>query len=145
VARLEETFLRSDGDLGAVMRALVDSPEAWTTPYAKFKRPEEYLISTLRAVNIRQLNPGVGAFATASMGQRLYLAPGPDGWADTAAPWLTGDLVWKRIEWAEQLAQLRALEHGLDIAVAVRTVHSTGIDTPEQYDAFVRRWGSRPT
>jgi uncharacterized protein (DUF1800 family) len=105
VARLEETFLRSDGDLGAVMRTLVDSSEAWTTPYAKFKRPEEYLISTLRAVNIRQLNPGVGAFATASMGQRLYLAPGPDGWADTAAPWLTGDLVWKRIEWAEQLAQ----------------------------------------
>lgn len=40
-------------------------------------------------------------------------------------------------ERAEQLEQLRALEHGHAIAAVVRTVHHTGIDTPEQYEAFV--------
>lgn len=43
------------------------------------------------------------------------------------------------LEQAESLEQLRALEHGYRIAVAIATVESSGIDTPEQYDAFVRK------
>lgn len=43
------------------------------------------------------------------------------------------------LEEAERLEQLRILEHGRAIAVAVREAHHHGIDTPEQYDAFVRR------
>jgi len=43
------------------------------------------------------------------------------------------------LEQAEQLEQLRALEHGHRIlAVQVQTAHH-GIDTPEQYEAFVQR------
>ncbi|MFO0874615.1 MAG: 3-deoxy-manno-octulosonate cytidylyltransferase [Phycisphaerales bacterium] len=43
------------------------------------------------------------------------------------------------LERCERLEQLRALEHGVPIAVAIvdATVH--GIDTPEQYDRFVDR------
>ena len=45
------------------------------------------------------------------------------------------------LESAERLEQLRVLEHGRSIAVAVvDDVHSHGIDTPEQYQAFVKRW-----
>lgn len=47
------------------------------------------------------------------------------------------------LERAEQLEQLRALEHGHSIAVAERPSAQVGIDTPEQYEAFVRRWGAR--
>lgn len=43
------------------------------------------------------------------------------------------------LEETESLEQLRVLEHGHGIAVAVRTVTSQGIDTPEQYAAFVAR------
>lgn len=43
------------------------------------------------------------------------------------------------LEQAEQLEQLRALEHGYPIAVIRTHVAHQGIDTPEQYDAFVRR------
>lgn len=43
-------------------------------------------------------------------------------------------------ERAEQLEQLRALHYGHAIAVAIQPQARTGIDTPEQYDAFVRRW-----
>lgn len=43
-------------------------------------------------------------------------------------------------EQAEQLEQLRALEHGYPIAVVQTTVRHHGIDTPEQYAAFVARW-----
>ena len=47
------------------------------------------------------------------------------------------------LEETESLEQLRVLEHGHGIAVAVRSVHSQGIDTPDQYAAFVRRHRSR--
>jgi len=43
------------------------------------------------------------------------------------------------LEEAEKLEQLRALEHGYKIAVIQTTVRHHGIDTPEQYEAFVQR------
>lgn len=46
------------------------------------------------------------------------------------------------LEQSEKLEQLRALENGLRIAVAIVRPEATGgggIDTPEQYEAFVRR------
>lgn len=104
VDRVARAFQSSDGDLRATMIALVDSPEAWATPFSKFKRPEEFLISVMRALNIRELPQGVGANASGAMGQVIWRAQGPDGWADTAGPWLSGDLVWKRIEWCDALA-----------------------------------------
>lgn len=44
------------------------------------------------------------------------------------------------LERAEQLEQLRALQHGFGIAVAVQPSAQVGIDTPEQYEAFVARF-----
>ena len=44
------------------------------------------------------------------------------------------------LERAERLEQLRVLEHGGRIAVAVHASDGGGIDTPEQYAAFVARW-----
>ncbi len=41
----------------------------------------------------------------------------------------------------EKLEQLRVLEHGHAIAVVVAPFDHVGIDTPEQYEAFVQRFG----
>jgi len=47
------------------------------------------------------------------------------------------------LEQRESLEQLRILEHGHAIALArVQDAHA-GIDTPDQYEAFVRRWNAR--
>jgi 3-deoxy-manno-octulosonate cytidylyltransferase (CMP-KDO synthetase) len=43
------------------------------------------------------------------------------------------------LEQAEKLEQLRVLEHGHAIAVAVGEAHHHGIDTPRQYEEFCRR------
>ena len=47
------------------------------------------------------------------------------------------------LEQAEQLEQLRALEHGCPIAVVRADVAYHGIDTPGQYEQFVQRVASR--
>lgn len=46
------------------------------------------------------------------------------------------------LEQAESLEQLRILEHGHAIAVAVRSSTHCGIDTPEQYERFVAAYGT---
>ena len=50
------------------------------------------------------------------------------------------DLAPTPLEEAEKLEQLRVLEHGYKIAVIHADAPHPGIDTPEQYDAFVRRY-----
>jgi 3-deoxy-manno-octulosonate cytidylyltransferase (CMP-KDO synthetase) len=47
------------------------------------------------------------------------------------------------LELAERLEQLRALEHGHPIAIREVPWAHHGIDTPEQYAAFVKSWRSR--
>jgi len=47
------------------------------------------------------------------------------------------------LERTEGLEQLRWLEHGLTIGVAVRRASHHGVDTPEDYAAFVARWRRR--
>ncbi len=44
------------------------------------------------------------------------------------------------LERSESLEQLRWLEYGCPIHVAIRDSHHTGIDTPDQYAAFVARF-----
>jgi uncharacterized protein (DUF1800 family) len=105
VARVERAFRDSEGDLRATAEAVVDSPEAWEAPFAKFKRPEEYAITLLRAANVRELPNTTAVGSLTTMGQRPYAAPGPDGWADSAEAWLTADLVWKRLEFAQAYAE----------------------------------------
>ena len=44
------------------------------------------------------------------------------------------------LEQTEKLEQLRVLEHGYKIAVAIANVKHHGIDTPQQYEEFVNRY-----
>jgi 3-deoxy-manno-octulosonate cytidylyltransferase (CMP-KDO synthetase) len=47
------------------------------------------------------------------------------------------------LEQVERLEQLRVLEHGYPIAVGLVQRAAVGIDTPEDYAAFVERWSAR--
>jgi 3-deoxy-manno-octulosonate cytidylyltransferase (CMP-KDO synthetase) len=62
-----------------------------------------------------------------------------------ARPFLLRMAGWKPtpLELMEKLEQLRVLEHGEEIFVLKVARATHGIDTPEQYQAFVKRWMSR--
>ena len=55
VARLQDVFTKSDGDLKAMTLALVDSDEAWQAPLTKLRSPYEFLVATGRLL---ARNPG---------------------------------------------------------------------------------------
>jgi uncharacterized protein (DUF1800 family) len=105
VQRLSQTYLRSDGDLPSVYRALLDAPEAWQPDARKLKSPEEMVVSTARVLQLGarafERQPDAG---TNLLGQRVQAAPSPAGWPDAAEEWLGPDAVWKRVEWATRVA-----------------------------------------
>ncbi len=106
VERLRDAYVRSDGDLPTVYRALIDSPLAWQPKPAKLVSPEELVIGSARLLGIggrmfeRQSDGGAS-----TLGQRVQGAPSPAGWPDAAVEWLGPDAVWKRVEWATRIAE----------------------------------------
>jgi uncharacterized protein (DUF1800 family) len=100
VERLAAAYLDGDGDLTRVYRTLVEAPESWREPLAKFKTPQDFAISAYRALDDApdNLQP-LTAFLT-QVGQRPDTPGSPAGFADTAASWNGGDALLKRIEFA---------------------------------------------
>jgi uncharacterized protein (DUF1800 family) len=100
VERLAAVYLRNDGDLPSVYRTLIEAPESWREPNAKFKTPHDFALSAYRALGVipDNLQP-ITAFLTQA-GQRPYAPGSPAGWPDTAANWNGGDALIKRIEFA---------------------------------------------
>jgi len=88
-----------------VYRTLVESPESWREPLAKYKTPQDLVISTYRALDEtpESLERATG-FLT-QLGQRPYTPGSPAGWPDTAAHWDSGDALLKRIEWAAAIGR----------------------------------------
>ena len=100
VERMANAYLKNDGELTSVYRALIEADESWREPVAKFKTPHDFAISAYRLLDFTpdNLQP-VTAFLTQA-GQRPYAPGSPAGWPDTAANWNGGDALLKRIEFA---------------------------------------------
>jgi uncharacterized protein (DUF1800 family) len=101
VARLAQRFHDSDGNLKEVAKALVEAPEAWETPPAKLKRPNEWLTAMGRAM---PLEPNVvrAMRSRARMGEPLWGVAQPEGFSDLQAAWV--DTLAQRLDIAESIA-----------------------------------------
>ncbi len=105
VDRIATVFLDSGGNLPEVHAALVQSNEPWQVPFAKYKTPEEFVISSHRAFDYVPLRMKTVIGALEQMGQ-MPLRPGsPEGWPDTAEQWGGADALYKRIEWSNAAAR----------------------------------------
>ena len=105
VERIAAAFSRSGGDLPAVYRALIDSPEAWERPAAKYKTPSDFIVSSFRGLElpVSADKPPVGLFQL--LGQRIWTPGSPAGWPDRGADWNGASGLLQRIEWADAVGQ----------------------------------------
>lgn len=110
-AKLEKTFLDTDGDLGAVANALVATPEAWQAAPAKILPPYDFLIALARGLEIAP-KPGDLLRLSAQLGQPLWRPPQPAGWPDSDAVWAAPSSLRERLRIAEVAA--RQADHGID-------------------------------
>jgi len=104
IEQLEAAFLGHQGDLVAVHKTLIDLPEIWGVDTRKFKSPTEFLISSLRMLGQRTIEPAPLRNAITLLGQPPFRAPSPAGWPDRASHWAAPDAIMKRLEWSQLLA-----------------------------------------
>ncbi|UHQ23861.1 DUF1800 domain-containing protein [Lysobacter sp. 5GHs7-4] len=106
VARLTAAWQRSNGDLPTVYAALIDAPEAWGEGARKFKTPDEFVVSALRASGATPGDKPRALIALlARMGQPPFTPRSPAGYADEAAEWSGPDGLWKRVQAAQSLSE----------------------------------------
>ncbi len=139
-------------NIDAVVKALVDCPEAQMATLATPMHSLEQVQA-----------PSCVKVVVAGDGRAMYFSRAaipfcrdrePSEALTTDRPWLLhlgiyayrADFLFKltrlppsRLEQLEKLEQLRALESGARIQVAVVEHHSVGIDTPDDYARFVER------
>ena len=107
VDKIARVFSQTNGNLAEVSKALIDLEDAWETT-TKVKSPEEMIISTLRALELkgRTALPRRALLfpALKSMGQDIFRAPSPAGWPDSAAGWIAPESLMHRIEWIREIS-----------------------------------------
>src|SRR6202012_4456571 len=87
VARLQDVFHNTDGDLKALGTALVGSDEAWRGPRTKRPSPYEFMVAGGRLLSRIPEDPGLYLGSLNLLGQPLWSPAGPNGFADTNAAW----------------------------------------------------------
>ncbi|MGQ0686359.1 DUF1800 domain-containing protein [Bradyrhizobium sp.] len=104
VAKLQDVFKRTDGDLKAMTLALIDADEAWNAPLTKIRSPYEFLIATGRVLARIPEDPGRYLGGLNTLGQPLWSPAGPNGFADTNAAWAAPEGMKLRLDISAQVA-----------------------------------------
>ncbi len=109
VQDLTDVFIQTGGDLLALITAMLNHPAAWTPQLQKVKPPFGYLTAALRALGVPgEVLTGLTLRQTEKlfwaplnvMGQPWEEPPGPDGWPEEGAAWVTPQAMAGRIDWA---------------------------------------------
>lgn len=157
IDRMTKSYLDHDTDLAYLYRALIESPEAWDTNARKFKTPQDFVISSLRAGSIDIGNnpqPLLGLLNT--MGEPMFTPRSPAGFPDIASGWVDPDALWKRVQAAEALSARVSLSNqqqpfdlaqgvlGLNLdsetGIAIRRAESTQVAMATLFAAPAFQW-----
>jgi uncharacterized protein (DUF1800 family) len=103
VDRLAKRFRDTDGDLMEVSRMLVTASEAWDAPPSKLRRPSEWLVNSLRALNLTPPDVRPILQAQNMLGEPLWRPPAPNGFSDESATWTDG--LAQRLDIANNLSR----------------------------------------
>lgn len=105
VERMAAAYLHSGGELVALYAAMIDDDAAWSADARKFKTPQDFLVSALRAGGIGlERRPQALVRLLQGLGQPAFMPRSPAGFPDTADDWASGDSLRKRVQAAGMLA-----------------------------------------
>jgi uncharacterized protein (DUF1800 family) len=111
-------FTQTGGDLRVVTRAIITSPEffASSAHRAKVKSPFEFVVSAARATGATTTDARALGRALRELGQPLYQAQPPTGYADTAEAWINTGALLARMNVSLALASGRM--RGVELRLA---------------------------
>ena len=120
VERMAETFRRTDGDLRAVMKTMLESKEFFSQGayLGKLKSPLEVVASAVRAVSGEVDYAFPLANQVAQLGEPLYRKQEPTGYSNSSKEWLNSGGLLARMNFALQLADNKIPGVKVDASVA---------------------------
>jgi len=111
VARVAGAYMSTGGDIPAMLRTIFESPEFFSEDAyrAKIKKPFEFVASAVRALggSIDAQGGITLARASAEIGEPLYQAQPPTGYADRGEAWVNAGALLARMNFALGLASGR--------------------------------------
>ena len=107
IDRAAAAFTRTDGDISEVIRAIVFSDEFFSRAAyrAKVKTPFEFLLATLRALDVTTDARGFTARSLVEFGQPVFGRPTPDGWPEYNEAWVNSGAILKRVFFSADLIE----------------------------------------
>ncbi|GAA6184162.1 DUF1800 domain-containing protein [Aliiglaciecola sp. NS0011-25] len=120
VDAMTKSWISSDGDIPTVISTLIDHPQSWSLNSRKLKTPRDFVLSSCRACN--QSSPSPRLFKTLEiLGQGLFNAGSPAGYADEESEWLGTGALDARIEWANYFSSVVIKRNKVDPLVVAKT------------------------
>jgi uncharacterized protein (DUF1800 family) len=106
VERVAQTYLKTDGDIREILRAVITSPEfnSQSAYRAKVKTPFQLVASILRVMNAAPDTTPRSVQLLARLGQPIFGRETPDGWPDQAAAWMNTGALLNRVNLGAQVA-----------------------------------------
>src|SRR5207245_728829 len=123
VGRMAKTFQETDGDIKAVMRTMIYSPEFWSRDAyrAKIKTPFELVVSAARAMATDVDTPMPLVQWIGRIGEPLYQCQPPTGYSDKAEAWVNTGALLNRLNYSLALAGNRVRGARTDVASLLGT------------------------
>jgi uncharacterized protein (DUF1800 family) len=127
VNRMAETFKSSDGDIRAVLKTMIWSPEFWSRDAyrAKIKTPFELVVSAARATGSDVDTPLPLVQWVGRIGEPLYQCQPPTGYADKAEAWVNTGALLNRLNYSLALAGNKMRGARTDVASLMGVDSST--------------------
>jgi len=109
VDRAAQVFMKSDGDIREVVRAIITSNEFYSRQAfrSKVKSPFEVVVSAMRAMNAAPDSTPRTAQMIAYLGQPIYGHQAPNGWPETGDAWMNTGAILNRINFGMAAAANR--------------------------------------
>jgi uncharacterized protein (DUF1800 family) len=132
-----QVYLKTDGDIREVLRAIITSPEFFSQQafHSKVKTPFEVVVSAMRALDAAPDSTPRSAQVIAFLGQPIFGHQAPNGWPETGESWMNTGAILNRINFGMAAAAGRL--PGVDIRAlsALDTLRSASRE--KQVDAVV--------
>src|SRR2546423_1107756 len=117
IDRAAAIFLKTDGSLRETLRAIITSPEFFSSAAyrSKVRSPLEYVAAAMRALNAETDGDRPVLDLISRMGQPLFGRITPDGYSDGAGQWLSSGAMIARLNFANALATSRIKGTRIDL------------------------------
>jgi uncharacterized protein (DUF1800 family) len=121
-----QVYLKTDGDIREVVRAIITSPEFFSRQAfrSKVKSPFEVVVSAMRALDVAPDSTPRTAQVIAFLGQPIFGHQAPNGWPETGESWMNTGAILNRINFGMAVGAGRLPGVNIRALPALETIRS---------------------